>query len=375
MPFTKITSVSSTDMENNVDNYSVDTATTDGATSQKKNEWMNTNWTQDLGYYKTLPEVSVVIDAKANWTMGKGFKADEIVTMILMQIGEGTGKDTFNTILENMIRTYHIGGDAYAHIIRNKKKQIINIKPLNPETMAIKYSGGGIIEGYEQKSKFVGKKSKKYDPEDIFHLSRNRVADEIHGQSMVRKLAEIILMKNEAMDDWKTMLHRNVKPIRIWYVDTDDTAEISAFKTKVDAVNNDTENLIVPKGSVETEIAAVPANATLNAIPWIEMLDDKFYEAAAVPKIVVGGTGAITDAAVKIAYLAFQQTIEEEQLFVEEQVLKQLGLEIELEFPASLENDMLSDQKKDEENGAMQPNDVAQPEGEATPPQMAGAKA
>jgi len=34
-------------------------------------------------------------------------------------------------------------------------------------------------------------------------------------------------------------------------------------------------------------------------------------------------------------------------LFIEEQVLSQLNLVIELEFPASLENEMLSDKAKD----------------------------
>ncbi|GAJ20677.1 unnamed protein product, partial [marine sediment metagenome] len=45
--------------------------------------------------------------------------------------------------------------------------------------------------------------------------------------------------------------------------------------------------------------------------------------------------------------LAYQQGVEEEQLFIEEQVLSQLNLVIELEFPASLENELLSDNKKD----------------------------
>jgi hypothetical protein len=72
-----------------------------------------------------------------------------------------------------------------------------------------------------------------------------------------------------------------------------------------------------------------------------------FYEVAQVPKIILGGSGEFTEASAKIAYLAFQQTIEEEQLFIEEQIFNQLGLTIDLEFPASLENELLSDNKKD----------------------------
>jgi len=72
----------------------------------------------------------------------------------------------------------------------------------------------------------------------------------------------------------------------------------------------------------------------------------------------LGGSAEFTEATAKIAYLAFQQSVEEEQLYIEEQILHQLFLEIELEFPASLENEMLSDQKKDVTNGATQPNDT-----------------
>ena len=121
--------------------------------------------------------------------------------------------------------------------------------------------------------------------------------------------------------------------------------------------------MYIPKDAVVPELVSVAPNATLNPLTWIENLDAKFYEAAQVPKIIVGGTGGFTEAAVKIAYLAFQQTIEEEQLFIEEQVGIQLGLSIELEFPASLENELLSDKAKD---GAVniQPNETTAGKGQ-----------
>jgi len=70
-----------------------------------------------------------------------------------------------------------------------------------------------------------------------------------------------------------------------------------------------------------------------------------------------------TQTAAQIAYLAFEQCIEEEQLFIEEQVLLQLQLEINLEFPASLENEMLSDNKKDGDTST-QPNETTAGEGQ-----------
>ncbi len=346
MPETRIDAAVSSNLTNTVKDFEVGALNTEGATGQDETEFMNDKWALWFGYYKTIPELTSVIDAKATWTVGKGFQADEITTMLLDTI-KGWGKDTFNTILENMIRTYNIGGDAFTEIIRDDEGNLINLKVLDPGSIKIVVNRQGIIKRYEQVNKINKKQKKIFQPEDIFHLARNRVADEIHGVSIIERLIPIILKKNEAMEDWKRVLHRNIDPLWVFHLDTDNKSEIDAFKAKYDKARANGENMYVPKDVVVPELQATAPNATLNPLPWIDNLDAKFYEAAQVPKIIVGGTGAITEAAVKIAYLAFQQTIEEEQLFVEEEVLAQLNLLIELEFPASLENELLSDKQKD----------------------------
>ena len=345
MPETNIGSAVASDLSTQVRDYSVPSQTTDASSGLTETRWSNTTFNKYLGYYKTIPEL-IVIDAKATWTVGKGFKADEVTTMLLDAI-KGIGRDTFNTIIENMIRTYHIGGDAYCEIIRDDEDNLINLKPLDPSVMTHIANPKGMIIRYEQTSKIPGGEVKKFKPEKIFHLMRNRVADEIHGTSMITILEQIILMRNEAMTDWKRVMHRNVDPMMIFHLDTDDTTKIAAFKATTDAARGKGENLYVPKDAVVPEQMSVAPNSNLNPLPWIENLNNYFYEASGVPKIIVGGVGGITEAAVKIAYLAFQQTIEEEQLFVEEQVLAQLNLVLELEFPASLENELLSDKAKD----------------------------
>jgi len=57
----------------------------------------------------------------------KGFKADEETTMLLDSI-KGFGVDTFNTILENAMRTMLIGGNFYAEIIRDEEGVLTNLK-------------------------------------------------------------------------------------------------------------------------------------------------------------------------------------------------------------------------------------------------------
>lgn len=349
MPETDLDSSDYGNFEGTLDDYQVDTERTDGATGDEETRYQQTNWSKWFGYYKHIPELKAAIDAKATWTIGKGFKSNEITELALSSI-TGWGKDTFNTILENAVRTYHIGGDAFIEIIRDDEGQLINLKTLDPESIVIVADKKGRVRRYEQTMRIEGKKKVMmfWKPESILHLARNRVADEIHGSSMVEPVEEIILMRNEAMSDYRKLLHRNIFPVKIFHLDTDNAAEISAFKAKADLAHTQGENMYIPKGAVEVENSSVAPNATLNPLPWIQSLNQYFFQATGVPQIVVGGSQEITEASAKIAYLAFEQTIEEEQLYLEEQILAQLNLEIELEFPASLQNELLSDMSKSE---------------------------
>lgn len=338
MPQTDIGSAERSGTTGYVD-YSVDTETTDGV-QETEYRWTNTDWSQWFGYYKNIPELQTAVDAKANWTIGAGYTADP-QTMLLLDGIKGNGKDTFNTILGNLIRTYTVAGDAFAEIVTNEKDELINLKPLDPGSITIVYNAKGRIIRYEQSSK-VKKGTKKFLPEQILHLSRKRMADEIHGVSIIPAVEWIILARNEAMNDWKRVLHRNVEPLWIFHLDTDDTTKISGFKTKMDAARGNGENMYIPKGAVVPELVSTAQNAGLNPLTWIQQLNDYFFQTVNVPQIIVGSAKEFTDASAKIVYLSYEQSVKSEQLFVEEQLALQLNVLIELTFPASLQNDTIS---------------------------------
>ena len=114
-----IESAVSSDLKSAFTDYSVPTETTDAASASGETIWYNDKWSQYFGYYKKIPELRAVIDAAATWTIGKGFNSDDVTTLLLDTI-KGIGIDSFNTIIENTIRTYYIGGDAFIHIIRDE---------------------------------------------------------------------------------------------------------------------------------------------------------------------------------------------------------------------------------------------------------------
>jgi len=288
----------------------------------------------------------------------KGFKAEPAAKFILDGI-RGNGFDSFNTILENAMRTMLIGGNFYAEIIRDDSGNLINLKPLDPGVMSNIADKEGQIIRFEQSSKVKGKKPKTFARDKIFYLQRNRVLDEIHGRGIIQKLKLILDMKTEAMQDSRTINHQFAYPKWIVHLDSDDDTKIAAFKQKYDGINESGQPIIyVPKDIVVPELVAVAPNASISLLPWINYLDNQFYQTAGTPKIIVGGGSEFTEKASSIVYLAFQQNTEEDQLFFEEQVGLQLGLEINLEFPVSLENELLSDEKKDPDPTTVQPNET-----------------
>ena len=326
MPETDINSAVASDLTNAMTDFSVDSQQTAAAGDQKEFTWQSTTWAQNLGYYKQIPELKTAIDTKATWIIGAGIEANE-QTLLLLGTIKGNGKDTFTSILKNQIVVSMIDGDSYAEIIRDKEGNLANLKSLDPSAIVIVQNRKGRIKRYEQTTKkrtllgFIPWGNFRIKPENMFHLSRDRVADEIHGTGVVTAVEKIILARNEAMDDWKRVMHRNIDPVWIFELDTDDTAEITAFKKKQDAARGKGENMYIPKGAVVATQVATATNATLNPLNWIDRLNDYFFQTVNMPQIIVGNSKDFTDASGKIAYLAHEQHVKAGQLYAEEQVL------------------------------------------------------
>ena len=345
--------------------FKVASAQTDGPTDQKETAWGNVNWDQWYGDFKNVPEYNTVVTKLGTWVTGKGFKADEETTELLKGY-RGNGTDTFNGILKNGVMVSEVGGDFFAEIIRNDgafKKLFtwfgftnpgkpVNLKPLDPGTIMIISDGKGFIKRYEQISKnYPSGKNKIIKVENMFHVPRDRFADNVHGTSLTEKLRKKMLALGESLDDYKQVQHRFVKPRWIIKLNTDNKAKIDAEKVKWDKANDTGDNMYIPMGSVEVEQMAIGDKSTLSPLDWQASLKDSFYEDSGVPKIIVGNAGGQAEAGVKVVYMGFEQTIEEKQLFWEEQTLAQLGLEIELEFPVRMEQANNSPQETEAKEG------------------------
>jgi hypothetical protein len=260
-----------------------------------------------------------------------------------------------------------IDGDSYAEQIRDADTNILlNLKVLDPSTMKIHFDSKGMISKYTQTAKTKGGADKEFSKSEIFHLSRARISDEIHGISIYEALENTINALNESMLDTKKLMHHQVKPFIIWLLKTDDATTISNFRTKLNNLKQYGEDFIIPDddNSVRHEVVTTPISD--GVFSWREDLTRNFYRNCGIPQILVGNASEFSESSSKIVYLSFGRTIEQEQRYIITQVWQQLFLHIDLPPPQSIINDMITDTKKDGANARMgfQPNDTTAGVGE-----------
>ena len=212
--------------------FQIDSETIDSAGEQKETEWSYPDWNKNWGYFTNVGDLKTAFLMKSIWATGKGWTADNKTTTILESIS-GCWKDTFDDILFNADLIKNVNGDSFTHIIRNPDTgTIVNLKPLDPGVMTSIWGPDGIIIRYEQRSRIEGKSPKPFEPEEIFHLMNNRLADQIHGISDMDALSQTILAEQESFTDMQKMIKFQVRPFVIWKLKTDDTTKIAAFIKK-----------------------------------------------------------------------------------------------------------------------------------------------
>ena len=243
---------SRTDLTAAVTDYTVSAQHIDSPGDMQGETWYDfPNSSEYLGYYKSIPELKKAIDSLAIWTVGKGVETPPFSKVILDRL-TGWGEDTFQSIMENLIVQKKVFGDAFAEIIKNDKgTALINLKPLYPGDMRVVVDNKGIIKRYEQR---VGQGKGNvtiFKPTDILHLSNDRCSNEIHGTSVIEVCKWIIDARNEAMTDYRKVLHRNVIPVRIIEIDTDQAGKRDALITEYEQAIKRGEVLVIPKGTVD----------------------------------------------------------------------------------------------------------------------------
>lgn len=297
------------------------------------------------GIYESVPEAKIIVDTLVKWGFGKGYKADEKTKEKLLKI-VGNGKENFLRVWKNLQKTKFICGACFGHIIQDNSGRLVNLKPLNPTSMKVIFNEEGIITKFKQK---IGDFEKEYDVKEILYLTCGRVGDEMGGHSIFEVLKDLIESRKELMSDLRTLFHRFVVPIKIWEADTDNQNKLDDLTTKINQAWKKYENLVTPRGTLGLkETLAVPTQTGgLSPLEYYGELIRIFISSCGVPEVILGWGKDTTEASGKVVYLAWQQTIEDIQREAEDDLMSQLKIEINFEFPQSIIQDLKTDERKD----------------------------
>ena len=325
----------------------------DRAGTKKDVKWVNDKWTTYNSYAKNHSSVKSVMSKLGLWTLGKGFTADKKTEKILNKL-VGWGKEPVNEIFDNHIRVKHINGDSYAEIVtpdgeelKPNGSNLLNLKPLNPESIGHVINPQGMLEGYKQK--LSNGKEKPLRLNQVFHLCLNRTADEIHGTGDIQSLMTFLDKIKQLDEDMAVFFHRFVVPLVIWKLNTDDPATMTKFKAQEKETWNKGDNLIVPDTAVDWKLMEAGAGVgnVANPMNWRNKWVEEVIKGGGVPALIMAIESGTTEASSKMVFLAWGMTIEKEQRDFEAQVKLQLGLTIKLPDPPSIEQDLNNDEKKD----------------------------
>ncbi len=345
----------------NIKGYSIDSKSTEVSN-------YICDWNKWHGLYRNVAELRSIVDVPSKWIVGKKLIMSD-ATKKIVERWRGNGIDTPRKILTNIKRTSKIGGDCYSEIVRDKAKRIINLKILDPGTIQIVANDLGIITKYQQVSRKpnqpVIEVLNDWEPDEIFHIANERIADEIHGIPESEKLQKIIKIKHQGMDDHTVVLHRYGKPTFFYEANTDDETELAAITTTINNAVKNFENVVVPKDTLTNiERTSTPHFSIPDPVPWFNFVRSYFTESSGVPDLIRGKSDEVSLAAGKLNYLGYKEKIIMEQLEYSEEIKAQLGLDISFEEPVEIdieisktEEDMsLKSQAKREKGGELTTN-------------------
>jgi len=346
------TNATITNMTAAVPDYSVPQEVTEGVEAAGETVITYPDFYQWYAYYKRIPHFQNPINNFANFVLGMGYESDDETRIVLDRI-RGMGEDTFLSLMWNQLVVQIFNGDAFSEIMRNPDTgELVNLKPLDPQTMRSILSNKGILVRYEQMSKVKGKNPEVFKPQQIFHTMNNRVADNGRGASLAETNEFILLALNQALDDQKVVMHRNKMPLRVIEVDFSDTTKIAKLKTDYEQLIKKDEVMIVPKGNVEIKDFTMSPQ---NAIEWIRLLESSLEKQLGVPSVQVSNA---SEAGSKIGFLTFTPTYTKKVKEFTSDIWNQLAKKVTFNKPPSLESEMQQTEIKNSSQTGFQPNDI-----------------
>jgi len=217
---------------------------------------------------------------------------------------------------------------------------------MNPGTTRIVANTQGITIGYEQTSK--GEKiGERLEPWQVFHLSNDREASEMHGISVYEGSTKMLDKIEQLDQDMTVVFHRFVMPFLIFKAKTDKEAELAKIAISLTTGLNKGKGLIIPEKALDTADFKVPQYSTLNPLDWRKEWKSEAIKDLGMPELHLGNAGGTNEASSKMVAFTFEQPVADEQEELEQQILQQLNITLKLVEPLSIDDSVSEDEEKD----------------------------
>lgn len=328
--------------------YKVPNVTPDSPTNVDKNFWDNPKFTEWLGIYINVKKVNKALQGYADWILGQGYVTDTRTKVILEHIS-GNGKEDFNSVVWNSIIMKKVNGESYTHVMRDPDDKetgtIINMRVLDPNRMRVEYNGKGRIKRYcyytsQQKTgEFM-----EYTPKEILHLINDKIADEMHGRSVIEGLEWNVSAQEEAKRVLRKLVWRS-GVVRVIEVDTSNATELAQLKAQYKIAEEKGDVLLLPKDKARA-VDWKPNIDVANIIAWLDYLENDFWISMGFPRDLSGASTSATEAGMKMSYINHMPLYEKEVKELEDGLWNQLGLKITFNRVENIMDNAQSDEAK-----------------------------
>ena len=68
-----LTGAEASDLTNAISEVKIDSETLDGPSAVGETEYINSDFQDQFGYFKNIPELNAVINVKSKWAVGRGY--------------------------------------------------------------------------------------------------------------------------------------------------------------------------------------------------------------------------------------------------------------------------------------------------------------
>lgn len=353
MPDTELSNLTTTS-STAVTDFKVSAVALDEA-GRRKTFWDNPFWPTYAGFLKSVPQYWQAVRSLGIWSFGKGYVCPLTEHQIILENIRGWGNESFDEILISLLMEKKTNGDAFAHIVRNDNATLVNLRKLNPSNVRIEVGEDGLISGYKHRQ--ADGTYKNIPKEEMFHITNDRIGNEIHGTSVLSPCKFYIEWKQELGNDLRRLMHRS--SLTIIYVDMDNTTKLSTIKTQWDtALKNGTAIILPGKKGIDFEVEKIEVPDTTSWLNLIRYLDDYIYEILGISKIITGGVSGTTEANAKMGYMSFEQPYMTEQRLMEQDIWNQLAIRLTFNRPASISSTMQISEAANTGQTSIQQNDM-----------------